>query len=923
MDEPADLLRQARHLFEADAPAAALELLEQRARLVSTRTDLDGRWLAVLVRRATGAAGTLELAKELLVDFDGVTLHARAVLAEIQSYTVWWERSHMIDASVHTRRAAELFDAAGEPHAAATMWLRLADMRLSRGDLAEASTLLDHVDALPLGDRPLFGLETTRIRGVLHRLAGRWEEAEATLVASVDRADALGNVRYRVRCRQSLANVYAGTARVTAAARCLEEVADLLRPGGSPYLRFISQLELAELLRGAGRLEQAELAYDGAADIAEQLDGDDQRTLVRFNRVMLAVERNDWSTAGMHLDQLQEPSNEVLRGAAAVARAAWWAPTDALAAARELGRGQQILGRLGTFEHDVITLARAVVARGEPGLAVRGLALAARTQRRGGLEEAAAATLDVLAAHGRGGAPVPLGPFLLHEPLGRGGVGAVWRASHPTGAQAAVKVVHQGSDDVLEVELEATAALDHPHLARLLDSGLLSAEAACMRPELVAGRRWVATEFVPGSDLLACCGRLAWPHVLELLLKLLDGLAHAHARGLLHLDVKPANIVLREGRPDHPVLIDFGIARRIGEQAARREGTPMYMAPEQFRGVSRELGPWTDLYALGCVAVHLVTGRPPFEGTVEELWQAHTAKPLPELVPVVAVPRDLEAWCQRMAAKSPAERFRSAAEAAASLSSLGVACPTGSTGSTGARPSRRARQALTTLNLSDLLLTDEVPATSDGMIARPPAVFPRSWAVGAHPPTPLALVEAGLGVFGLRQLALVGRHAERDVLWAALQRAWEGESVVVTLEGAPGVGRRALARWLTQRAHELGVAPGIAVEVAQEADDVRRLLGLGGARLVVALGGLPPGIDATYSLVLGPLTDDLMDELLGQALPMEEDLVRALRARAAGYPARALSELADLLHRDRLALSADGWRLRPGAVLSRQGDIDA
>jgi serine/threonine protein kinase len=130
-------------------------------------------------------------------------------------------------------------------------------------------------------------------------------------------------------------------------------------------------------------------------------------------------------------------------------------------------------------------------------------------------------------------------------------------------------------------------------------------------------------ELVRGGTLHDVCGRLRWSACRGVLHGLLDALAHAHARDVLHLDIKPANVLLEPVGEQRvrPRLGDFGLSG-IAADGRRTAGTPQYMSPEQFRG--RDLGPWSDLYAVGCLAWTLVTGRPPFEfDDLKRLRRAH------------------------------------------------------------------------------------------------------------------------------------------------------------------------------------------------------------------------------------------------------------------------------------------------------------
>ena len=148
-------------------------------------------------------------------------------------------------------------------------------------------------------------------------------------------------------------------------------------------------------------------------------------------------------------------------------------------------------------------------------------------------------------------------------------------------------------------------------------------------------------------------------------------LAYAHAEGVIHRDIKSANVLIdRDGRPQ---LTDFGLARRVGENAGRTVegavlGTPAYMAPEQARGDQAAVGPHSDQFSLGVVLYELLTRRLPFEGPAHALLLQVLADdpPLPSRI-TPAVPRDLEAICLQAMAKEPGRRYAGATELADDL----------------------------------------------------------------------------------------------------------------------------------------------------------------------------------------------------------------------------------------------------------------
>jgi serine/threonine protein kinase/tetratricopeptide (TPR) repeat protein len=285
-----------------------------------------------------------------------------------------------------------------------------------------------------------------------------------------------------------------------------------------------------------------------------------------------------------------------------------------------------------------------------------------------------------------------LGSFLLERPIARGGMAEVWRAVHP-GEQVpvAIKVLTgpRARDEAfvraLKNEIHAVARLDHPGIIVLYDRGEVSEAAArASHGRLLPGSPWFAMEMCSHGALSPRRFPLPWRTSRLLLLSLLDALAHAHARGVVHRDLKPGNILLCA--PDDPrpglKLSDFGIAQAADADATAEKhidaafadahsGTPRYMAPEQFTGRGRDIGPWTDLYALGCIAFQLVSGSAPFSGDPLRLAVAHCHDPVPTLRTTREdVPAGFEAWVLRLLEKDPRDRFRVAADAAWGLLQL-------------------------------------------------------------------------------------------------------------------------------------------------------------------------------------------------------------------------------------------------------------
>ncbi len=427
-------------------------------------------------------------------------------------------------------------------------------------------------------------------------------------------------------------------------------------------------------------------------------------------------------------------------------------------------------------------------------------------------------------------APIPLGPFDLFANVGTGGMARVWRGIHrASGTEVAVKVLEgalafdQVFQDAFAAEVRAVAGLDHPGVVLVFDHGRIPASVEeGSKGALKTDAPYLVMEYAGGGTLLDHPPG-NWAQLRNVLSVTLDALAHAHARGVIHRDIKGGNVLRCTPRDLRPgwKLSDFGLALPIGGDDVEdvfgdtAVGTPPYMAPEQFTGDPRDFGPWTDLYALGCLTWLLTTGSTPFgQGRPAELSVRHAQWPVPPWEPVVPLPRDLEHWLRRLLHKDPWDRFRSAADAARALwaidadelePTIGVA--------RSALPSPPTDPALTTL-ITDL--PDDAPQTVTGpriVIRREPeerATFPRSWRGPESGRENLSLQGAGLGLLALRQAALVGREGHRDRLWVALERVHAGRGTEVTvLHGDPGQGKSALAQWLCERATELGLATAI------------------------------------------------------------------------------------------------------------------
>ncbi|MCB9674943.1 MAG: protein kinase [Alphaproteobacteria bacterium] len=401
-------------------------------------------------------------------------------------------------------------------------------------------------------------------------------------------------------------------------------------------------------------------------------------------------------------------------------------------------------------------------------------------------------------------------------------MGLVYRATHTTQrVPVAVKVdLHPPAPESTAAflhEVQIVAALDHPNVVMVLDHGVVT-EAAQRdsQGELREGARWLAMELA-GGGTAADHAPATWPEVRHLTQGLLKGLAHAHARGVVHRDIKPGNLLLAgdeasvatvpKGLLDaRVVLSDFGISERREFTALRTEdsvGTPQFMAPEQIEGRWRDQGPWTDLYAVGVLVWYWLTGRYPFRGTTAfKVFKQHLYDAPPAFEPTMDVPAGVEALLRELLAKDPTDRPEFAVEVRRSIDGLGEA----------------------TVAASAAALPDDFEAETE---TRPGVAVTTGRTYGARTRGRLAkhgLVEdgrhqnvqlhgAGLALFGLRTVPFVGREAECDALWKELvQVRTERSARAVILRGPSGIGKSRLADWLCCRVHEVGVASTIRAE---------------------------------------------------------------------------------------------------------------
>jgi signal transduction histidine kinase/tetratricopeptide (TPR) repeat protein len=383
---------------------------------------------------------------------------------------------------------------------------------------------------------------------------------------------------------------------------------------------------------------------------------------------------------------------------------------------------------------------------------------------------------------------------------------------------AAAAAVPPGVQTRLEHEAEVLRSVSSPYLTPLIEVGRQD------------GLLYLAMPFVPGVTLRErlAQGPLDAQDAVTVGVGIMAALREAHDKGVLHRDVKPANVIVDEQSPLHRVtLIDFGLSRSSRLVAPIRElpaGTAYYMSPEQAGLLNREVDERADLYSAGVVLFECLTGRPPFEGaTVGEVLRQHvTARP-PELIAEgVDVPRVLAEVVRHLLEKDPRDRYQTAAAAFADLGDIALALDRG----------------------------DRQPRLVVGVRDRRSA---------------------------LTEPALVGREQELSLLSGELERAARGRSGLVSVEAESGGGKTRLLDELARQATRSGawvlrgqgvdqaaqrpfqVLEGVVGEItAAAAGDERlgrrlreRLVGLEGAALA-AFPQLESVLGTVESALLGP-----------------------------------------------------------------------
>ena len=477
------------------------------------------------------------------------------------------------------------------------------------------------------------------------------------------------------------------------------------------------------------------------------------------------------------------------------------------------------------------------------------------------------------------------GRYRLERELGRGGMATVFLAQDlKHHRRVAIKVLDPelsvllGPERFLR-EIEISARLQHPHILTLLDSG----EAR--------GLLYYVMPYVEGESLRERLEReqqLPVEEALRLAREVADALDHAHLAGVVHRDIKPENILLQAG---HAVVADFGIARAVSAAGGTKltttgtaVGTPAYMSPEQVMG-SRDLDGRSDQYSLGCVLYEMLAGVPPFAGAAaESLAHQHlsvTPQPVTLLRP--SVPGATARALARSLAKTPADRFGTAAQFAEALAApTEVSFPK--------EPPRSGRGGLIAVSATAAALVlalavwKVVPSLLRG---QPPDPAKKSWILVAEfdgPAEDSSVVKATreLVTVALDQSEIVATVPD-DQIRVALENAGKPTSTRVDAEVARELAYRSAVRVVVEgRVTRLGGRYSVALrlvdadsarvlfavsDVARDEDELIPTVGRIAGKLRAELGERRSAIEATRE----------RDE--GFETPSFEAYRRALRAR--------------------------------------------
>lgn len=315
-----------------------------------------------------------------------------------------------------------------------------------------------------------------------------------------------------------------------------------------------------------------------------------------------------------------------------------------------------------------------------------------------------------------------IGPWKIKKLLGKGAMGAVYHAVKDDGTESAIKVILPGVRDAekylprFKQEAEVTEKLDHPNIVGFLGYG----------EDPIP---YMALEFVPGTNLrekLKKDRRIEIKDAILVNIEVLKALEHSHARGVVHRDLKPDNIMLHEDGSIR--LADFGLGRANAKDDEPRltlsgqiMGTPYYMAPEQI-GDSKYAGPQADLYSVGVMLFHMLAGTAPYTGGQPQILAGHLKKKIPDVRAWnPKVPKELSKLIRELMAKDEEDRPQTARAVIEALEAIEIFDPADEPTTKGARISIGAGDVLEGWKISDELgaggMGKVFKATRDGKVS--------------------------------------------------------------------------------------------------------------------------------------------------------------------------------------------------------------
>ncbi|MHC4779475.1 MAG: serine/threonine-protein kinase [Planctomycetota bacterium] len=386
-----------------------------------------------------------------------------------------------------------------------------------------------------------------------------------------------------------------------------------------------------------------------------------------------------------------------------------------------------------------------------------------------------------------------IGPYQVIEEIGRGGMGVVYKAFDPKLKRTvALKVLIAGEDASEEAiarfhhEAEAVAKLGHhPHIVPVYDIGA------------DGNRHWFAMHYVEGKSLDRAIddGEVTPKRAASIALQLAEALVHAHEHGILHRDVKPANVILgspekTQGveipdpkaqistggseRRDLPMLTDFGLAKDIRSESKMTRsgatlGTPSYMPPEQADGRLEDIDGRSDVYSLGATLYEMLTLRPPFEGNsvVEVIQKVLLREPQGPRKLNRLIEKDLETICLKCLEKDPSRRYENAKGVASDLKRFMGGRPILARPVSGferlVRRAKRNKAATAILAVLVLVLAGGVPAGIFGLRHGRKTAEARADAETKHRDAEAGADEAAVLLEKGKRVSAVLRDADREL----------------------------------------------------------------------------------------------------------------------------------------------------------------